>query len=206
MSEQRIGLGVDLHRFATEALAAERPLVLGGHVFPGETPLVGHSDADVVAHAVGDARPRGRRPRRPRAPLPRHRRPLAGRGQPGDPPSVRRARSGRRVAAREQRLHRRLRTPEAGSGARGDDGAPERRRWRSGARQGDPARGSRESRACRRDRVPGRRPPRTLSPSRPERGAAQLGVGARPRRVNSEVSRSRAAKPCASCWRPTAVR
>jgi 2-C-methyl-D-erythritol 2,4-cyclodiphosphate synthase len=54
MSEQRIGLGVDLHRFATEAVAAERPLVLGGHVFPGETPLVGHSDADVVAHAVGD--------------------------------------------------------------------------------------------------------------------------------------------------------
>jgi len=54
VSEQRIGLGVDLHRFAADATAPGRPLVLGGHVFAGETPLVGHSDADVVAHAVGD--------------------------------------------------------------------------------------------------------------------------------------------------------
>lgn len=53
MSEQRIGLGVDVHPFAAEG--SERVLVLGGVPFPGERPLVGHSDADVVAHCVADA-------------------------------------------------------------------------------------------------------------------------------------------------------
>ncbi len=53
MSEQRIGLGVDLHRFATEV--TERELILGGVTFAGERSLVGHSDADCVAHAIGDA-------------------------------------------------------------------------------------------------------------------------------------------------------
>ncbi len=53
MNEQRIGLGIDLHRFATTA--DDRPLVLGGVTFSGERPLVGHSDADAVAHAIGDA-------------------------------------------------------------------------------------------------------------------------------------------------------
>ena len=48
----RVGLGFDVH-----ALAAEggRPLVLGGVTVPGERGLAGHSDADVVAHAVADA-------------------------------------------------------------------------------------------------------------------------------------------------------
>jgi len=46
----RIGSGFDIHRFETG-----RRLVLGGVEFPGETGLAGHSDADVVLHAVMDA-------------------------------------------------------------------------------------------------------------------------------------------------------
>ena len=46
----RIGIGYDIHRFGPG-----RTLVLGGVVLPGETGLVGHSDADVVLHAVIDA-------------------------------------------------------------------------------------------------------------------------------------------------------
>jgi len=48
----RIGQGFDVHPFAT---AASRELVLGGVRIPGERGLDGHSDADVVAHAVADA-------------------------------------------------------------------------------------------------------------------------------------------------------
>ncbi len=46
----RIGIGYDIHRFQEG-----RPLVLGGLRLPGETGLGGHSDADVVLHAVIDA-------------------------------------------------------------------------------------------------------------------------------------------------------
>ena len=46
----RIGIGYDIHRFGLG-----RPLVLGGVALPGETGLAGHSDADVVLHAVIDA-------------------------------------------------------------------------------------------------------------------------------------------------------
>ena len=46
----RIGFGYDSHRFAEG-----RRLVLGGVEFPGETGLAGHSDADVLVHAVIDA-------------------------------------------------------------------------------------------------------------------------------------------------------
>ena len=46
----RIGLGYDSHRFEEG-----RRLVLGGVEFPGETGLKGHSDADVLVHAVIDA-------------------------------------------------------------------------------------------------------------------------------------------------------
>jgi 2-C-methyl-D-erythritol 2,4-cyclodiphosphate synthase len=53
MSELRIGLGIDLHRFVA-ADEAPRELVLGGVHLPGETGLVGHSDADALAHAVAD--------------------------------------------------------------------------------------------------------------------------------------------------------
>lgn len=48
----RVGLGFDVHPFSDDPA---RPLVLGGVTFPGEQGLAGHSDADVVAHAVGDA-------------------------------------------------------------------------------------------------------------------------------------------------------
>ncbi len=50
MSEYRTGLGWDSHR-----LAAGRPLVLGGVTVPSEFGLEGHSDADVLAHAITDA-------------------------------------------------------------------------------------------------------------------------------------------------------
>jgi len=46
----RIGLGYDVHR-----LAAGRPLILGGVQIPHERGLLGHSDADVLVHAVCDA-------------------------------------------------------------------------------------------------------------------------------------------------------
>jgi 2-C-methyl-D-erythritol 4-phosphate cytidylyltransferase/2-C-methyl-D-erythritol 2,4-cyclodiphosphate synthase len=46
----RIGNGYDLHR-----LVAGRPLILGGVTIPFERGLHGHSDADVVCHAVTDA-------------------------------------------------------------------------------------------------------------------------------------------------------
>ncbi len=48
----RVGQGFDIHRFGDDPL---RPLVLGGVTFAGERGLVGHSDADVIAHAAADA-------------------------------------------------------------------------------------------------------------------------------------------------------
>ena len=50
MNDVRIGFGYDSHRFE-----AGRRLVLGGVEFPNETGLAGHSDADVLIHAVIDA-------------------------------------------------------------------------------------------------------------------------------------------------------
>lgn len=50
----RVGQGFDIHRFE-EVPTPGRRLVLGGQVFEGERALAGHSDADVVAHAVTDA-------------------------------------------------------------------------------------------------------------------------------------------------------
>ncbi len=46
----RIGQGYDVHR-----LVPGRPLVLGGETIPFELGLEGHSDADVLLHALGDA-------------------------------------------------------------------------------------------------------------------------------------------------------
>jgi 2-C-methyl-D-erythritol 2,4-cyclodiphosphate synthase len=46
----RVGLGFDVHPFASG-----RPLVLGGVAVPAERGLGGHSDADVLSHAVADA-------------------------------------------------------------------------------------------------------------------------------------------------------
>jgi len=48
----RVGQGFDIHRFSDDPA---RPLVLGGVLFEGTRGLVGHSDADAVAHAVADA-------------------------------------------------------------------------------------------------------------------------------------------------------
>jgi 2-C-methyl-D-erythritol 2,4-cyclodiphosphate synthase len=48
----RVGQGFDIHPWSDDP---GRPLVLGGVVIPGERGLAGHSDADVVAHAVADA-------------------------------------------------------------------------------------------------------------------------------------------------------
>ena len=45
-----IGNGYDLHR-----LVAGRPLMLGGVTIPFDRGLLGHSDADIVCHAVTDA-------------------------------------------------------------------------------------------------------------------------------------------------------
>jgi 2-C-methyl-D-erythritol 2,4-cyclodiphosphate synthase len=49
VSDPRIGLGFDVHRFDES-----RPLRLGGVLFGGEPGLSGHSDGDVVCHATAD--------------------------------------------------------------------------------------------------------------------------------------------------------
>ena len=46
----RIGHGYDVHRLVTE-----RKLILGGVEIPYEKGLLGHSDADVLLHALSDA-------------------------------------------------------------------------------------------------------------------------------------------------------
>jgi 2-C-methyl-D-erythritol 2,4-cyclodiphosphate synthase len=50
LSGFRIGQGWDVHR-----IAVGRPLILGGVTIPSEFGLEGHSDADVLAHAITDA-------------------------------------------------------------------------------------------------------------------------------------------------------
>lgn len=50
MSEYRTGLGWDNHR-----IAPGRPLILGGIQIPAAFGLEGHSDADVLSHAITDA-------------------------------------------------------------------------------------------------------------------------------------------------------
>lgn len=50
MTSSRVGLGIDFHR-----LVEGRPLILGGVTVPFERGLLGHSDADVLTHAVCDA-------------------------------------------------------------------------------------------------------------------------------------------------------
>ena len=46
----RIGMGYDVHR-----LVPDRKLILGGVDIPYEKGLLGHSDADVLVHAIMDA-------------------------------------------------------------------------------------------------------------------------------------------------------
>ena len=50
MSEIRTGLGWDVHR-----LVEGRPLILGGVRVPSAKGLEGHSDADILSHAITDA-------------------------------------------------------------------------------------------------------------------------------------------------------
>jgi 2-C-methyl-D-erythritol 2,4-cyclodiphosphate synthase len=49
-SKMRIGIGYDVHR-----LVEDRPLVLGGVTIEHSLGLLGHSDADVLLHAISDA-------------------------------------------------------------------------------------------------------------------------------------------------------
>lgn len=46
----RVGIGYDVHAFADD-----RPLILGGVDIPADRGLLGHSDADVLLHAIMDA-------------------------------------------------------------------------------------------------------------------------------------------------------
>lgn len=50
LEQLRIGQGFDVHAFS-----AGRPLVVGGVTIPFELGLAGHSDADVLLHAITDA-------------------------------------------------------------------------------------------------------------------------------------------------------
>jgi 2-C-methyl-D-erythritol 2,4-cyclodiphosphate synthase len=50
MTDARMGLGLDVHTWGKE-----RALLLGGARFEGEPGLAGHSDGDVVCHALADA-------------------------------------------------------------------------------------------------------------------------------------------------------
>jgi 2-C-methyl-D-erythritol 2,4-cyclodiphosphate synthase len=50
MTNRRVGIGYDVHR-----LVADRSLILGGVTIPFELGLLGHSDADVLTHAICDA-------------------------------------------------------------------------------------------------------------------------------------------------------
>ena len=51
MTKLRVGHGYDVHR-----LVEGRALILGGVTVPFDRGLLGHSDADVLTHAVMDAR------------------------------------------------------------------------------------------------------------------------------------------------------
>ena len=90
----RTGIGYDSHRFAPG-----RRLVLGGITIPHPEGLAGHSDADVVAHALTDAILGAAGAGSIGAPLSRHRPPLEGRRL--DRPAARglRDRAGARVHA-----------------------------------------------------------------------------------------------------------
>lgn len=50
VTDLRIGHGYDVHR-----LVPDRPLIIGGVTIPHEKGLLGHSDADVLLHAISDA-------------------------------------------------------------------------------------------------------------------------------------------------------
>ena len=78
MSDYRTGIGWDVHR-----LSAGRPLILGGVTVPSELGLEGHSDADVLSHAITDAILGAASPGRHRHAFPRYRPSLERLRQPG---------------------------------------------------------------------------------------------------------------------------
>lgn len=53
-TSMRIGNGIDVHRFEDEA-DAKRKLIIGGIEIESKVGLIGHSDADVLTHAIMDA-------------------------------------------------------------------------------------------------------------------------------------------------------
>ena len=77
ITARRVGTGYDLHR-----LVEGRPLVLGGVEIPSERGALGHSDADVVCHAVTDAILGAACARRHRPSFSGHRSALEGRVEP----------------------------------------------------------------------------------------------------------------------------
>lgn len=48
----RIGNGIDFHKLTTDP---ERPFILGGYTIKSDLALIGHSDADILLHALADA-------------------------------------------------------------------------------------------------------------------------------------------------------
>ena len=146
----RVGIGYDSHRFA-----AGRTLILGGVEIPFDRGLEGHSDADVLAHAITDAILGA-----------------AGAGDIGDAlPADRRALAGRRLdRAASRRGRARLdgrvvnvdatvicERPADRPASRARSRSAERRRRRAGLGQGDHQRGPRGDRARGGDRRDRRR-------------------------------------------------
>ncbi len=159
-SPMRVGIGHDTHR-----LVEGRPLILGGVRIDHPRGLLGHSDADVVLHAVADALLGAAAPGRHRRAFPRHRpevegarrRPAPGRGgragRPGglDRRQLRRGRSTPR--SRSSRPHKPAIRDNLARLLRVD---PVRRQ-----REGQDRRARRPDRPGRGDRLRGGRPPRS---------------------------------------------
>ena len=97
----RAGIGYDLHR-----LVAGRPLILGGVTIPSERGALGHSDADVVCHAVTDAILGAAVARRHRPAFSRLRSPLERCAQPGPAAAGRGDGRGERIRGRQRRRDR----------------------------------------------------------------------------------------------------
>ena len=133
IAEMSVGIGYDSHRFAEG-----RRLVLGGVEIEHERGLAGHSDADVLTHAVIDALLGAAGDGRHRHALPRRRGALARRRL--DRPAAHRRRHDRR-AHRQRRRDRRLRGAAAGAAPGGDGADPRRGDLGPGQRQGDQQRG-----------------------------------------------------------------
>ena len=126
VSELRVGIGYDAH-----ALEEGVPLVLGGVPFDYPRGLAGHSDGDVVAHALIDAHPRRREPRRHRLAVPVRRRAVPRRVVARPPAGRLRRRARGRLGARERGLRSRGRGAAHRRRPRGDGRAAGRRARRA---------------------------------------------------------------------------